>query len=220
MISVYIPINDIQTHTNLSYTFRIKEKNDSVFFQDIILNSQYMKFLILVVITALLAQVTIAWDVRDSDYWWWKKKSTSGKHHKHHKHHRHHHHRTETCVPNPITTTSLVGAEPSAIPVNIDPFYPYNIGGKLNQPGASCSNTLTSRVVSLIVFTNVNNMTDFAFSLPDSLESFLGTLLLLKRKISLARLQLEVIFLDMLILSTHVMVKTVLTLPTVSKDMA
>ncbi|KAG1100098.1 hypothetical protein G6F42_017723 [Rhizopus arrhizus] len=105
-----------------------------------------MKFLILVVITALLAQVTIAWDVRNSDYWWWKKKSTSGKHHKHHKHHRHHHHRTETCVPNPTTTTSLVGAEPSAIPVDIDPFYPYNIGGKLNQPGASCSNTLTSRV--------------------------------------------------------------------------
>ncbi|KAL7328688.1 hypothetical protein PS15p_206918 [Mucor circinelloides] len=105
-----------------------------------------MKFLILVVVTALLAQVTIAWDVRNSDYWWWKKKSIPDKHHKHHKHHRHHHHRTETCVPNPTTIIPPIGAEPSAIPVDVDPFYPYNIGGKLNQPGASCSNTLTSRV--------------------------------------------------------------------------
>lgn len=189
-------------------------------FQDIILNRQYMKFLILVVVTALLAQVTIAWDVRNSDYWWWKKKSIPDKHHKHHKHHRHHHHRTETCVPNPTTIIPPIGAEPSAIPVDVDPFYPYNIGGKLNQPGASCSNTLTSRVVSLTVFKNVNNMADFAFSLPDSMESFLATLLLLKRKISWAHLQLEVISLDMLTLSTHVMAKTVLTIPTVSLDMA
>lgn len=112
-----------------------------------------MKILILV-LAVLLVQEALAWDMKHWGDWWWKQETASPEkskhHHKHHKHYRHHHHHPQTCVPMPTScaTTTAPPGKPSVIPItDIDPFFPYNIGGKLTDAGVNCSDSLTSQVV-------------------------------------------------------------------------
>lgn len=179
--------------------------------------------LLICVLAVLLIQETIAWDIRDWDYKWWKQDTAPAKHHKHHKHHRHHHHRPQTCIPiKKSTTTSGLQVEPSLGPIQVDPFYPNNIGGKLNEAGATCSNLLTTQVVSLQcpkIYYRQNSPFPF-YSLLDSMPSFLATLSPLRLRISLGHLPLEEISLHTLTLSTRNMAQTARMQSMLLMDMA
>lgn len=119
-------------------------------------------------LAVLLVQETLAWDINHWSGWWWKQDATtpakSKHHHKHHKHYRQHHHYPQTCVPTSVPISCTTAADSSfgpsfdapiddtddiefLLPDSIDPFFPYNIGGNLNDTGVNCSDSLTNQVV-------------------------------------------------------------------------
>lgn len=149
---------------NVLYKNHLKQctRGNSNFVSSFTITQYWMKILILV-LAVLLAQETIAWDMKSWGNWWWKQDTTpvKSKHHKHHKHYRHHHHHPQVCIPQP--TTTRVRGTPSPIPIPIeesDPFFPYNIGGMLNDTGVNCSDSLTTQAVSTLMFTCNKSTTD------------------------------------------------------------
>lgn len=159
--------------------------------------------LLICVLAVLLIKETLAWDMWNWDHKWWKQNTAPSKHKKHHKHHRHHHHRPQTCIPVTATTKTLsaIPGEPTGLP-DLDPFYPYNLGGKLTDSGATCSNLLSTQVVSYLVFLLSEHTPTLVHSLLDSMQSFLAISSLLRHKTFLVRSLLEVISMHMLTLST------------------